>query len=139
MAVTRGGQHAHRLMHRQPDGGMPTALGRRAPAQHGMRQVDRAYLFCPQVILWHVRKASVGAQAAINADRPAGFLEHLAVQRGDGLFTLVDAAAGKLVFGNRLCLMEWPANGPRPAGWHRHRVGGGIFAPGEPAHHNDGS
>jgi molecular chaperone Hsp33 len=50
-------------------------------------------------------KAAKGAKAPLDRDMPAGFLEGFAVQCGDRVFTLVDAAAGQLNLGGRFRLI----------------------------------
>ena len=86
------------------DGRAVKRFGRIAQPSHRPREIDKADLFGPQVVFGHVGKAAKGTDAARIGDAPAGFLDHLAVQRGDGRFAGVDAAAGQLQVGMGLRL-----------------------------------
>ena len=81
-----------------PDRGV-VRFGRRAYLAGGAAEVDVADLLGPEVVFRHEGEAAEGADAAQAAGAPAGFLDNLAVKRGERVLSGVDAAAGKLEFG----------------------------------------
>ena len=76
----------------------------RADRSYRARQIDRAQLFGPEIIIGHVAKPPESAQSPVNLDAPAGFLHHLTMQRGKRLLTRVNTATGQLVFRQRVLL-----------------------------------
>jgi len=62
-------------------------------------QINMADLARPQVIIRHICISLKRPEAPINADRPAGFLADLAVQRHNRGFAGINAAAGQLKLG----------------------------------------
>ena len=87
------------------------------------RHIDHAELLRPQIIFRHIGKTAERSDPARAGDSPAGFLEDLAVQGGDGRFSRINPATRQLEFWQRLCLMgqqqictpRQDGIGPRPA------------------------
>lgn len=88
-------QKRQRLCRRQPHRAM-TCFSWRSDRAHRPGQIDAAQLFCPKVIIGHVTEPSKRPETPFDADGPAGFLHHLAVQGSDRVFARVNPAPRKL-------------------------------------------
>ena len=69
---------------------------RRSNRADGVRDVNMAQLFGPEVVFRHKNKASEGAQPPGSGDAPANLFDHLAVQGLERAFARIDTAAGQL-------------------------------------------
>lgn len=79
-------------------------LGGCADGSNGPCQIDRAQLFGPQIIIRHIAESPKGPESLLHLNAPARFLNHLSMQRGDGLLSGVYPPAGQLKLGQRVLL-----------------------------------
>ena len=104
MAIACVVQEFDRHFWRGPHRSMPF-LYRRAQWPHGQGCIDDTDLFGPSVIIGHIDEPPERPKTARLSNRPSGLFPYLPIQRLQGRFARIDAAARQLDLVKRIALM----------------------------------